>query len=145
MAGQFFKFTAHPFGQNNLCNAGPPCRNDFFLDPAHRQHLSGQRDLTGHGQGTGYFLTSGQGNQGCGNGDAGTGTVLGSGPFGHMKMNERIIKKFRVNFEKLGIGPDIRQGDGSGLLHDIPQLSRQFDACPPVMHLDRLNGQDHSA
>ena len=92
MLGQFLKITAAPMGQDNLFNTHPPGGNDLFFNSAHGQNIAGKGQFPGHGQRPLDLTTRRHGDNGGGNGNAGTGSILGRGPFGHMNMDKGLIK-----------------------------------------------------
>jgi hypothetical protein len=78
MIWKLLKLTCAPMGQNNFIDSDTPGSNNFFLNSTHGQHFSGEGNFTGHGKGSLVGFARGQRNQCCGNGDTGTGTILGN-------------------------------------------------------------------
>ena len=105
--------------QDDLLHAGAHRRQDLLLDPAHRQDIAAQGDLAGHGHLLPDLLFHQQGDQGREHGHSGRGPVLGGAAFGHMDMEIEFREFHPAQPQLPGVGTDIGQGGGGGLLHHI--------------------------
>ncbi len=70
---------------------------DFFLDPAHRQHFAAKGDLPGHGQvGLDGFFEK-RGGQGGQYGNTCRGSVFRDSALGHVQVYIALVKQLRVD------------------------------------------------
>ena len=92
------------FRQDQVTDFLPTRGNNLLANTAHWQHLSGQRELTGHGDVRLWRFLAGDGKQCGGHGDAGAGAVLGRGSLGYVQVHEGFVEESRVALEASEVG-----------------------------------------
>ena len=96
-------------------------RQQLFLEPADSEQPAAQGDLASHGD-AGLDRDAGRHRHQCrAHADAGAGTVLGRGPFGHMHMQIVLLMKVPWHAEGFAAAADEGQRRLNALLHDVAQ------------------------
>ncbi|MCY1509088.1 hypothetical protein D9M68_434180 [compost metagenome] len=132
------------FGNDHGLDSPPVGRQQFFLQPANRQHLATQSDLAGHRH-IGPDGDLGQRGNQCGtHADAGARAVLRCRTFRHVDMNVALLVEVRRHAEALRPATHHGQCRRDRLDHHVTQRAG-LDQLPLARHHGRLDGQQFAA
>lgn len=138
MFGHLLIVAAVIFRHDEFPNTGTTRGDHLFTDAAHREDLSGQGQLTGHGYIADRFVPR-QGEQCRGHGNAGGGAVFGGGSRRHMEMDEGLFEERLFRTELCRMADDVTVGDLGRLAHHIAQLAGELEAAIEFMSGDGLD------